>query len=111
MALGYIFKKEYIAITIVLIWMFTYHLAYPLIAELVMMINPSVLADPSTGLIDADNIRRFTHFGDHFSFIYSYIIQGHKQKGNEVTIFYVKEFIFNAVCYLTCCFSLKRKRS
>ncbi len=116
MAVGSLFKKEYIAIGIVLSWMLTYHMIYPLIGELVMFINPAVMVEPGYSYADVSTIYRYLHFGANYNFVIDYI-RGVGVHPTTIPIwikkfntFFVREFIYILVCYLICWLTLRRRR-
>ncbi len=118
MLVGHLFKKDYIALPVLLVWMLTSHLIYPLIGELVKLIYPSLLAIPKNTAPKVENICRYTHFGDDYHRIARYLCGLMKDdyhvliKNSQLAarIFYVKEVVFNVIAYIISWLSLKFRR-
>ncbi len=113
MAMGFLLKKDYIAITVVLIWMFSTYYTYTLMGKLLMLINPSLLADYSGHIVDPYNINRYLHFGDNYTIVMNYIRTRYKDMTywrKALTTFYVKEGVFILLSYIASWLSLKFRK-
>ena len=119
MVVGHLFKKDYIALPVLLVWMLTAYYIYPIIGELVMLIDPSLLAIPRNSYPKVEHIYRYTHFGDDYHRIAKYLcglMKGHypdrliKETQIFARFFYVKEVVYNVVAYIISWLSLKFRK-
>ena len=118
MAIGFLVKNPPIAISIVLIWILVYELVYPIIGELVMLIDPNILMRPGDSIALVYNIRYYLHFGDYMSCsnVIMHYIRGLIRPENvpywikSAVVFYVKEVVFNVVAYIISWLSLKFRK-
>ncbi len=112
MAVGHLIRKNYIAIPLLLIWMNYCHYIYPMLSDVIYLIEPPVLID---SIDKGSSVAKMLHFEDEYTFLMEYIRYG-VYPGKEffwktrITTFYVKEGVFILLSYLASWLSLKFRK-